>query len=175
MQRRHDPRKNDLRASGFAELPTGFLASVTSPSLPPFRLDGLTQNINIDLLTTRRHQTFRENIFAFSRNFALFIFEKKFAKCDRKCSHFFGKLGFPFGKLLRNFCGTKRKIFLSLPISFVRKKKQQQFAQSFAKVISRKLPYSALAKLKFCTILQLEFCQFRNFVKIKRLVTVRVS
>ena len=26
--------------------------------------------------------------------------------------------GFPFAKLLRNFCGTKRKIFLSLCISF---------------------------------------------------------
>ena len=41
VQWRYDPRKNDLRASGFAELPTGFLASVTSPSLPPFCLDGL--------------------------------------------------------------------------------------------------------------------------------------
>ena len=46
---------------------TGFPASVTSPSLPPFCLDELTQNINIDLITTRRHQTFRENVFAFSR------------------------------------------------------------------------------------------------------------
>ena len=36
MQRRQDPRKNDLRASGFAELPPGpakLPASVTSPSL----------------------------------------------------------------------------------------------------------------------------------------------
>ena len=30
-------------------------------------------------------------------------------------------LGFPLAKLLRNFCGTKRKIFLSLRISFARK------------------------------------------------------
>ena len=30
-------------------------------------------------------------------------------------------LGFPFAKLLRNFCGTKRKIFLSKRISFARK------------------------------------------------------
>ena len=46
-------------------------------------------------------------------------------------------IGFPFAKLLRNFCGTKRKIFLSLRISFARKK--QQFAHSFAKVFSRKI------------------------------------
>ena len=32
------------------------------------------------------------------------------------------RLGFPFAKLLRNLCGTKRKIFLSLHISFARKK-----------------------------------------------------
>ena len=38
--------------------------------------DGLTQNINIDLRTTRRHQTFCEN-FLFPKN----IFTKKFAKC----------------------------------------------------------------------------------------------
>ena len=31
-------------------------------------IDGLTQNINIDLRTIRRHQTFREIIFAFSQN-----------------------------------------------------------------------------------------------------------
>ena len=30
-------------------------------------------------------------------------------------------LGFPFAKLLRNFCGTKRKIVLSLRIRFARK------------------------------------------------------
>ena len=30
-------------------------------------------------------------------------------------------LGFPFAKRLRNFCETKRKIFLSLRISFARK------------------------------------------------------
>jgi len=53
------------------------------------------------------------------------------------------ELGLPFAKLLSNFCGTKRKIFLSLRISFARKK--QQFAQSFAKVISRKI-----ALFRFC-------------------------
>ena len=53
------------------------------------------------------------------------------------------RLGFPFAKLLRNLCGTKRKIFLSLRKSFARKK--QQFAQSFAKVISRKI-----ALFRFC-------------------------
>ena len=52
-------------------------------------------------------------------------------------------IGFPFAKRLRNFCGKKRKIFLSLSISFVRKK--QQFAQSFAKVISCKI-----ALFRFC-------------------------
>ena len=53
-------------------------------------------------------------------------------------------VGFPFAKLLRNFCGTKRKIFLSLHISFARKKKQN-LAQSFAKVILRKI-----ALFRFC-------------------------
>jgi len=53
------------------------------------------------------------------------------------------RLGFPFAKLLRNFCGTKRNIFFSLRINFARKK--QQFAQSFAKVISRKI-----ALFRFC-------------------------
>ena len=43
----------------------------------------------------------------------------------------------------RNFCGTKRNIFLSLRINIARKK--QQFAQSFAKVISRKI-----ALFRFC-------------------------
>jgi len=51
--------------------------------------------------------------------------------------------GLPFAQLLRNFCGTKRKIFLFLRISFARKK--QQFAQSFAKVILRKI-----ALFRFC-------------------------
>ncbi len=31
------------------------------------------------------------------------------------------QIGFPFAKLLRNFCGTKRNIFLSLRINFARK------------------------------------------------------
>ena len=73
-------------------------------------------------------------------------------------------LGFPFAKLLRNFCGTKRKIFLSLRISFVRKKqqfarKQQQFAQSFVKVILRKI-----ALFCFCEtqVLRNSSTQFRK-------------
>jgi len=41
------------------------LRDVTKPTA--ICLDELTQNINIDLITTRRHQTFRENVFAFSR------------------------------------------------------------------------------------------------------------
>ena len=45
--------------------------------------------------------------------------------------------------------------------------KKQQFAQSFAKVISAKLPYSAFAKLKFWAI--------RQFRKNQWLVTVCVS
>ena len=48
-------------------------------------------------------------------------------------------VGFPFAKLLRNFCGTKRKIFLSL------REKKQNLAQSFAKVILRKI-----ALFRFC-------------------------
>ena len=43
--------------------------------------------------------------------------------------------------------------------------KKQQFAQSFTKVISRKLPFSAFAKLKFCPIPQLEFCAIPQFRK----------
>ena len=80
-------------------------------------------------------------------------------------------VGFPFAKLLRNFCGTKRKIFLSLRISFARKK--QQFTQSFAKVISRKI-----GLFRFCETQVLRNSAtrvLRNFVKIKRLVTVCVS
>ena len=78
-------------------------------------------------------------------------------------------------KLLRNFCGTKHKIFLSLRISFARKNNNKR--NHLQKSLRAKLPYSAFAKLKFCAIPQQEFCanpQFRNFVKIKRLVTVCV-
>ena len=64
-------------------------------------------------------------------------------------------LGFPFAKLLRNFCGTKRKIFLSLRISFARKK--QHFAQSFAKShFAQNCPIPLLRNSSFA--------QFRNFV-----------
>ena len=75
-----------------------------------------------------------------------------------------------FAQFLRN----ETQIFLSLHISFARKK--QQFAQSFAKVISHKI-----ALFRFCETQVLRnsatkvFAQFRNFTKIKRLVTVCVS
>ena len=69
------------------------------------------------------------------------------------------RIGFPFAKLLRNFCGTKRKIFLSVRISFARKK--QQFARKnnnlrnhSQKSFQSKLPFSAFAKLNFCAIPQ---------------------
>ena len=52
-------------------------------------------------------------------------------------------LGFPFAKLLRNFCGTKRKIFLSLRISFARK--NNNLRNHSQKVISRKI-----ALFRFC-------------------------
>ena len=67
-------------------------------------------------------------------------------------------LGFPFAKPLRNFCGTKRKIFLSLRISFARK---TTVCESFR----AKLPYSAFPKPKFCAIPQLEFCAIPQFRK----------
>jgi len=47
------------------------------------------------------------------------------------------KLGFPFAKILRNFCRTKRKIFSFFVHQFYTKK--QQFAQSFTNVNSRKI------------------------------------
>ena len=65
-------------------------------------------------------------------------------------------LGCPFAKLLRNFCRTKRKIFLSLRISFARKKNKNLRNHS-QKSFRAKLPYSAFAKLKFCAIPQ--FCK----------------
>ena len=74
------------------------------------------------------------------------------------------KLGFPFAKLLRNFCGTKRKIFVSLRISFARKKNNNLRNHS-QKSFRAKLPYSAFAKLKFCAIPQLEFCAIQQFRK----------
>ena len=70
---------------------------------------------------------------------------------------------FPFAKLLRNFCGTKRKIFLSLRISFARKNNnlRNHSQESFR----AKLPFSAFEKLKFCAIPQLEFCAIPQFRK----------
>ena len=72
-------------------------------------------------------------------------------------------IGFPFAKLLRNYCGTKRKIFLSLCISFARK--NNNFRKHSQKSFRAKLPYSAFVKLKFCAILQLEFCAIPQFRK----------
>ena len=60
------------------------------------------------------------------------------------------RLGFPFAKLLRNFCGTKCKIFLSLRISFGRK--NNNLRNHSQKSFRAKLPYSAFAELKFCAI-----------------------
>ena len=61
-------------------------------------------------------------------------------------------LGFQFAKLLRNFCGTKRKIFLSLCINFARK--NDNLRNHLQKSFRAKLPYSTFAKLKFCAIPQ---------------------
>ena len=44
----------------------------------------------MNLKTTRRYQTFVKFRFVF----ALFIFAKKFAKCDQTCLHFFAKRSF---------------------------------------------------------------------------------
>ena len=70
-------------------------------------------------------------------------------------------IGFPFAKLLRNFCGTKRKIFLSLRFSFARK--NSKLRNHSQKSFRAKLPYSAFAKLKFCAIPQLQFCAIPQF------------
>ena len=75
------------------------------------------------------------------------------------------QLGFPFAKLLRNFCGTKRKIFLSLRISFARKK--NNLRNHSQKSFRENCPFPLLRNSSFA--------QFRNFVKLKRLVTVCVS
>ena len=61
-------------------------------------------------------------------------------------------IGFPFAKCLRNFCGKKRKIFLSLSISFVQK--NNNLRNLSQKSFYAKLPYSAFAKLKFWEIPQ---------------------
>ena len=72
-------------------------------------------------------------------------------------------LGFPFAKLLRNFCGTKCKICLSLHMSLSRKNNNLRYHSQ--KSFCAKLPYSVFAKLKFCAILQLEFCAILKFCK----------
>ena len=73
------------------------------------------------------------------------------------------KVGFPFAKLLRNFCGTKRNIFLSLRICFAQK--NNNLRNHLQKSFRAKLSYSAFSKLKFCAILQLEFCAIPQFRK----------
>ena len=75
-------------------------------------------------------------------------------------------VGFPFAKLLRNFCGTNRKIFLSLRISFARK--NNNLRNHSQKSFRAKLPYSAFAKLKFCTIPQFH-TKIRNILSSKSL------
>ena len=57
-------------------------------------------------------------------------------------------LGFPFAKLLRNFSGTKRKIFLSL---------RNHFAQN--------CPFPLLRNSSVFPIPQLEFCAIPQFRK----------
>ena len=54
-------------------------------------------------------------------------------------------LWFPFAKLLRNFCGTKRKMFLSLRISFARK--NNNLRNHSQKSFRAKLTNSTFAKL----------------------------
>ena len=78
---------------------------------------------------------------------------------DMDCSTVF--VGFPLAKLLRNFFGKKRKIFLSLRISFVRK--HNNLHNHSQKSFRAKLPYCVFAKLKFCAILQLEFCAIPQY------------
>ena len=73
------------------------------------------------------------------------------------------RLGFPFAKLLRNFCGTKHKIFLSFRICFALK--NNNLRNHSQKSFRAKLPYSAFAKLKFSAILQIEFCAIPQFRK----------
>ena len=80
-------------------------------------------------------------------------------------------IGFPFAKLLRNFWGTKHKFFLSLRISFARK--NNNLRNHSQKSFCAKLPYSAFCKTQ---VLRNSATRvLRNFVKIKRLVTVCVS
>ena len=76
------------------------------------------------------------------------------------------RLGFPFAKLLRNFCGTKRKIFLSLRISSARK--NNNLRNHSQKSFRAKLPYSAFAKLRFCAIPQFR-TKIRNRLSSKSL------
>ena len=75
-------------------------------------------------------------------------------------------LGFPFAKLLRNFCGTKRKIFLSLRISFARK--NSNLRNHSQKSFRAKLPYSAFSQLEFCAIPQFRYNHMCVFLGIER-------
>ena len=111
--------------------------------------------------------------------FSLYLKKKRVSNWNsfaQNCTHLFSycpEIGFPFAKLLRNFCGTKRKIFLSLRISFARKKtticaiiRKSHFAQN--------CPIPLLRNSSFAQFCNQSFSQFRNFVKIKRLVTTCV-
>ena len=75
----------------------------------------------------------------------------------------------------QNFCAIfaeRNENFFFLCASVFREKKQQ-FEQSFAKVISRKIAlFRVLRNSSFAQFRNKSFAQFRNFVKIKRLVTV---
>ena len=76
------------------------------------------------------------------------------------------KIGFPFAKLLRNFCGTKRKIFLSLRFSFARK--NSNLRNHSQKAFRAKLPYSAFSQLEFCEIPQFRYNHMCVFLGIER-------
>ena len=79
--------------------------------------------------------------------------------------HFYSffELRFPFAKLLRNFCGTKRKIFLLC--ASVLREKNNNLRNHLQKSFRAKLPYSSFAKLQFCAVTQLEFCAIPQFRK----------
>ena len=66
-------------------------------------------------------------------------------------------------EFLRNFCGTKRKFFLSLRISFVQK--SSNLRNHLQKAFRLKLPYSAFAQLKFCAILLKHMCVFLGIAR----------
>ena len=90
---------------------------------------------------------------------------ERFSLAFSDCKHGLDRkpfnLRFPFAKLLHNFCGTKRKMFLSLRISFARK--NNNLRNHSQKSFRAKLPYSAFVKLKFCAIPQFRKMCFLEF------------